>query len=500
MQEVLNNFIQQILSSAWTLVGAGLVLFVGWLIAWIVSGVVRRLLHRTTLDNRIATWVAGEEEEGAAIPIERWIGRLVFWLIFLFALVAFFEVLGLTVITGPLNQLLTVVTAYIPRVIGAGLLLLIAWVIASILRLLVVRVLKAAELGDRLGRLAGVEEEDRSRLAKALGDVVYWLVFLLFLPAVLGALAVEGLLIPVEGMINIVLAYLPNIFAAVIILAIGWFAARIVQRVVTNLLVAMGVDKLGEQVGLDQALGKQTLSGVIGLVCYVLVLIPVLIATLNTLGLDAITKPASDMLGIVLVALPAIFAAILLLAIAYVVGRLLSQLVARVLAGIGFDAILMRLGLAAEATKREPSPSQIAGYLVLVGTMLLASMEASRLLGFAELAVMISGLTVFLVQVILGLVVFGFGLWLANFAAQAVQASGAAQASLLAMAARVSILILAGAIALTQMGLANQIITLAFGLLLAAFALAVALAFGLGGREIAASQLDEWLKSLRSNK
>jgi hypothetical protein len=160
----------------------------------------------------------------------------------------------------------------------------------------------------------------------------------------------------------------------------------------------------------------------------------------------------------------------------------------------------MRLGLAAEATKWELSPSEIAGYLVLVGTMLLASMEASRLLGFAELAVMISGLTVFLVQVILGLVVFGFGLWLANFAAQAVQASGAAQASLLAMAVRVSILILAGAIALTQMGLANQIITLAFGLLLAAFALAVALAFGLGGREIAASQLDEWLKSLRSKK
>ncbi len=86
MQEVLSNFTQQILTSAWTLVGAGLVLFVGWLIAWIVSGVVRRLLHRTTLDNRIATWVAGEDEEGAAIPIERWVGRLVFWPIFLLRL------------------------------------------------------------------------------------------------------------------------------------------------------------------------------------------------------------------------------------------------------------------------------------------------------------------------------------------------------------------------------------------------------------------------------
>jgi hypothetical protein len=156
--------------------------------------------------------------------------------------------------------------------------------------------------------------------------------------------------------------------------------------------------------------------------------------------------------------------------------------------------------LTAEATKWEPSPSQIAGHLVLVATMLLASMEASQLMGFTALAVMISGLTVFLMQVILGLVIFGFGLWLANFAAQAVQASGAAQADLLAMAARVSILIMAGAIALTEMGLANQIVTLAFGLLLAAFALAAALAFGLGGREVAGRQLEEWTNSLRSKK
>ena len=498
--DLLRSLTQPILSTAGTLVAAGLVLFVGWLIAWIVGAIVRRLLHRTTLDNRLAGWVAGDEEEGAAIPIERWIGRAVFWLIFLFVLVAFFEVLGLTLIAAPLNQLLSAVTAYIPRIIGALLLVFIAWIIASVLRFLVVRVLKAAELGDRLGSVAGVEEDDRTRLAKALGDVVYWLTFLLFLPAVLGALAVEGLLIPVEGMVAIVLAYLPNLFAAGVLLAIGWFAARIVQRLVTNLLVAVGLDKLGEKVGLDEALGKQKLSGVIGLICYVLVLIPVLIAALNALGLDAITAPASQMLGVVLLALPRIFAAILVLAISYVVGRLLSQLVARVLAGIGFDAILMRLGLTAEATKWETSPSQIVGYLVLVGTMLLAGMEAAQLMGFAALAVMISGFTVFLMQVILGLIIFGFGLWLANFAAVTVQASGAAQAGLLAMAARVSILALTGAIALTEMGLANQIVTLAFGLTLAAFALGAALAFGLGGREIAGQQLEKWMKSLQSKK
>jgi hypothetical protein len=129
--------------------------------------------------------------------------------------------------------------------------------------------------------------------------------------------------------------------------------------------------------------------------------------------------------------------------------------------------------------------------------MLLASIEASRLLGFATLAALIADLTVFLGQVILGLIIFGIGLYLANLAAEVVRASGAAQAGLLALAARVSILILAGAIALSQMGLASEIIQIAFGVLLAAIALAAALAFGLGGREIAARELDKWLKSVR---
>jgi hypothetical protein len=84
-------------------------------------------------------------------------------------------------------------------------------------------------------------------------------------------------------------------------------------------------------------------------------------------------------------------------------------------------------------------------------------------------------------------------------AAKTVQASGVAQAGLLALATRVSILVLAGAMALRQMGLASEIINMAFGLLLGAIAVAVALAFGLGGREAAARELEEWLRSVKKS-
>jgi hypothetical protein len=499
MQVILDQITRLVGAYIPNLIAALAILIVGWLVALIVSAIVRGVLRRTSLDNRLARLIMGEKA-AEGVEVERQIARGVYYLIMLFVLIAFFQTLGLTLITEPLNQLLIQVFQYAPRLLGAGLLLLIAWIVASVLKFTLSRVLTAAKIDERLGSEAGLEEEERVPLAQTLGNAMYWLVFLLFLPAVLSALELVGLLEPVQGMINQILGFLPNIFAAGLILAVGWFVARIVQQIVTNLLAAVGADQLSERVGLAPVLGERRLSGLLGLVVYVLILIPVLIAALNALALEAITRPASNMLNAILEAIPSIFAAILVVVIAYVVGRVVAGLIANLLTGVGFNAVLARLGLGKELAEGERTPSEIVGYLVLVAIMLFAAIEASRLLGFVLLADLVSEFTAFAGQVVLGLIIFTIGLYLANLAANTVQASGAAQAGWLAMAARVSILVLAGAMALRQMGLANEIINLAFGLLLGAIAVAVALAFGLGGREIAAREVEGWLQSLKSEE
>ena len=121
-------------------------------------------------------------------------------------------------------------------------------------------------------------------------------------------------------MLGQVFAYLPNIVAAGLILVVGWFVARIVRRIVTGLLAAAGVDRLSERVGLGAALGRQTLSGLLGLLVYILILVPVLISALNALQIEAVTRPATNMLNTFLAAIPNIFAAAVVLAISYVVG------------------------------------------------------------------------------------------------------------------------------------------------------------------------------------
>jgi hypothetical protein len=103
-------------------------------------------------------------------------------------------------------------------------------------------------------------------------------------------------------------------------------------------------------------------------------------------------------------------------------------------------------------------------------------------------------------QILLGLVIFAIGLVLAGVAARAIVASRLVQAGLLALVARIAILVLATAMALRQMGLANEIVNLAFGLLLGALAAAFALAFGLGGREPAQKEVEHFFQALHNRR
>jgi hypothetical protein len=121
-------------------------------------------------------------------------------------------------------------------------------------------------------------------------------------------------------------------------------------------------------------------------------------------------------------------------------------------------------------------------------------------IGIPALTQLVNGLLAISGQVLSGIVVFAIGLYLANLAAKIVSSSGSRQANILGQIARLSILAFVGAMALQQMGIAPNIVNLAFGLLLGALAVAVAISFGLGGRDVASEQLRDWLSAFRDKK
>lgn len=486
------------------------VLIVGFLVAALAAALTRSLLKGMKLSQRLAKHVDGTPD-AVAPPIENWVANGVFALILIATLVGFLQILNLNQVSQPLNRLLDQVVGFLPRLGGALILLLVAWGIASVAKLVTTRGLRAFNLDNQFQQQAGLEmEADGISLSATLGNVVYWFTFLLFLPAILETLQLQGMTQPIEKLLNDIFVIFPNILAALLIGGAGWLLAQVIRRVVTNLLVAMGTDELSQRLGLPQTSPQQSLSHLIGTIVYVLVLIPIVIAALTALKVEAISTPAISALTEVMTTLPQIFTAGFILVIAYFIGRFLSELTGQFLAGIGFDNLLQWLGISddspaassesdASLSVSAPQPSAITGLIVWVAVMLFAAVAATDLLALPSLTAIVQDLIVLLGRVLSGLAVWIVGVYLANLSYRLVASSGNRQAKILGQTARIAILALVSAMSLQQMGIATNIVNLAFGLILGAIAVAFALAFGFGSQPLVGDLMRDWLKSFRNS-
>jgi Conserved TM helix len=515
----INNFLQG--SNLENLLWAIGILLIGLIVSALVSSLVGGLLKKTTIDNRLAAWITGRPEGEGSPQVEKWISGAVFWIIFIFFLVAFFNRLNLTAVSQPLNTFLNQIAGALPKLAKALIFLGIAWVLATVAKLALSRAMRTFGVDERLNQQVGTAPtETPLLLSDTLANALYWFIFLLFLPLILESLDLQQALLPVNNLLNQILAAIPKILEAVLIGFVGWLLAQVVQRIVTNLLAAAGADSLGARFGISRSSGGQSLSWIIGTIVYVLILIPTAIAALNALDIQAISLPAIAMLNTILGALPNIFTAAIILAVAYILGRWISDLVTNILTGIGFNNVFSWLGMQPKQPLQLPppssidpdatvlqepdvsarTPSQFVGIVVQVGIMLFAVVAATDVLKIPALTAIVSGIVLVAGRVLSGLIVFAIGLYLANLAFSLIASSGTRQARLLGQTARIAVIAFVGALALQQMGIGSDIVNLAFGLLLGAIAVGIALAFGLGGREIAADELRGWLASFKQDK
>lgn len=497
------------------LVFAIAILVGGWVIAIFFSSMTEGLLKRTDIDNKLANWLTGSRSN--SLPIEKWAGTTVFWIIILFTLVGFFQYLRLDAVATPLNSLLAQIAAFLPKLGGAAILAGIAWVLATICKAIVARFLRSAQIDNKVNESVGDSTTEAMPLSETLSSALYWFILLLFLPLVLDTLGLVQALQPLQNLVNQILSALPKILKAAMIGGIGWLIAQAVKRIVTNLLATSGADRFLQRWTPNQT--EYTLSQVVGNFIYVLILIPTAISTLEALEVGAISRPATAMLDQVLRFLPQVFVASVILTVAYFLGQFARDIISGILAGLGFNNILQWLGFPAIASSspvdtaigedHEPTtaptslpsqtPSQIVGIIVFLAIMLVAIATATDVLQINALTRIVFGVLLVAGQVLSGVVIFAIGLYLANLAFNLISSTGGRQSRILGHAARISIVALITAMALKQMGIASNIVDLAFGLLTGAIAVAIAVAFGLGGKDIASQQLREWLDSFKRN-
>ncbi|OSZ71563.1 mechanosensitive ion channel [Hydrogenophaga sp. IBVHS1] len=474
LQSALGTHIPQLL-------GALAIFILGWLIAVLVRAAARKTLGFIGVNHRFGKLT------GTGVDIEGAVALALFWLVILLTLVAVFNSLNLALVSGPFSAFTTQLFEYAPRMLGGLVLALVGWLVASVVRAVSQKLLDRTQLDEKLS-----EHADMAPIGQSLSGALFWLVILLFVPAILGALQLEGLLDPLRAMVTKTLDMLPNAVAALIIGGVGWILATVLRNLTTHLSHTAGVDKLGNRAGLAETV---RLSRVIGLLVFVAVFLPSLIAALDALKVEAISRPATDMLHTMLQAVPNLIAAALILVVTWLVASFASQLLATLLATLGFDTLPARIQMA-HAFERT-SASAVVGRVALFFAMLFATVEAAAQLGFAQVSDIVSSFIRFGGDILLGSAILVIGFWLANVAYEAIDRASGAGTKGLARIGRYAILALVIAMGLRAMGIADDIVNLAFGLTLGAVAVAVALSFGLGGREAAGKLMDHWLARFR---
>jgi mechanosensitive ion channel-like protein len=448
----------------------------------LLRGGTRRLLGMLKVDSRI------QDSTGQHVGVESAIAVGVFWIVILITIVAVFDSLHLDRISNPFAQLVTQIIGYAPRLVAGTILVLVAWLVAMLIQALVNKALAATSLDEKISAEAGMEP-----MSKTVSNVLFWLVILLFVPSILAAFELRGLLEPVQSMLGKLLDMVPNIFGAAVIGFVGWLVAKVMRGLVTNLLAAAGADKMGSNIGLADAVKLSRLAGTI---VFILVFVPTLIAALDALKVEAISRPATDMLQRLLAAVPNLVAAALILVVTWYVAKFAADVLARLLSGMGLDTVPERLGMSTVFSGTF-KPSVLVRWLALFFAMLFATVEAANRLEFTQVRDLVSVFIKFGGEILLGGSILVIGFWLAGLAYDTIARAVGHGRTGIATLARVAILGLVIAMGLRAMGIADDIVNLAFGLTFGAVAVAIALSFGLGGREAAGRQMEHWLSQLR---
>jgi hypothetical protein len=390
-----------------------------------------------------------------------------------------------------------------PKILIAILILIATWIVARVVGWVLK---KAIDKSPALRKhVTGTPEETVGHQLATIAKLIIWLVGIM---AALQFLHLGQILTPINELVTEIFAFLPNLLAAGLIFFLGLVVARIVRRLIETALVAANVDGLLARIGIGSTEGtvrtspeavppgtapgstRASIARAVGVLFYALIIIPVGIAALQALKITSISAPATVMLNEILDAIPHVLAAALWIGIAFIAGRFLKTIIEAILPPTGFDDAIRSTGVLPPNT----FPSRIVANIAMIAVILAAAIEAASQLGGGTVAIFLAQVTELGGKVIFGTLIIVAGIFLARIVSGLV-ASGTGEGGYAQTLVRYSIIALFTAIGLTFMGLADQIVELAFGLIFGSAAIACALAFGLGGRDAAARILERWSDS-----
>jgi len=403
----------------------------------------------------------------------------------------------------------------ITRVVAAIVILIVTWLLAKVAKKL---------LAKAFGRVKALNRQDGTgdSLAESLSTIASLIIWVFGLMAVLNLFRLNEVTNPLQDMLSTLLHTLPQILGAALVMFIGFVLAKIARELVVTALQAANVDRWadkigstasrqleegsgaaashdasqqpqhlqGEQQGLGQAHAQaqaqqaggepMRISTMVGYLVFAVVLLIVAISALQILGIKSISDPASHMLKLILDTLPLIIGAGILLAIGGVIANFAGTLLENLLRGLNVDGAVSRMGVDTENVDVAKTLARIAQ----IAIVLFFAVAAANVLHIPQMTEILNTVLSIGGRVLFGAAIIVAGVFVAGLLAKMVSGRTGD-------VVKIATIVLFAAIGLRYMGLANSVINLAFGALVVGGAAAAALAFGLGGRDAAARQLEK---------
>lgn len=499
MEDFFNDtFTSDFTLAAQSFVVALIILLVGWIVAKILGNLVESGMKKANLDEKLFNKVQTGEKQ---VDVNKIVGKVIYYIVLVIAFMLFFERLNLHVLANPLSDVMSTIFNFVPAVLKAAIILAVAWIVATIVKWLITSGTDKAKIQEGFYKikLADTKDEVRSFM-ETLGQVAFYLILFVSVPAILNALNISGLAEPFTGLMSTVLAFIPKVLAAAIIFAVGWFVAKIVRTILTNLLEAVGSEKVVERLHLKKLFEESSLAQFVGNIVFVVIIILTSIVSLEKLELTGITGPAINMLQTIVEMIPNVLIAIALVLIGVWLGKLVGGFVQTYLGKLGFDRLTSKINVGnADAAEQKMTPSAVVGYIVQALIIFVLAVQALNLIKLDFLVEISTAITAYIPHVLAAVVILIVALILAGIVEKILLnlISGPAT-KILASFAKYAVLVLAVFMALSQLGIATSIVNAAFILILGGLALAFGLAFGLGGKDFASKYLKKFDETIET--
>ncbi len=362
------------------------------------------------------------------------------------------------------------IIAKLTPILIAIAILIIGLLIAKFIRGLVQKSLGRVDALNRVNPDGSVTD-----LATPISMLIYYMIVLFVLITVLAKMGLTDVLDPLKAMANQFMGYIPNIIGAGIVGYVGYILAKIISD-----FVGMGLGKADEQLALRTGNNDIQVSGIGKSFVFAAILLPIIVAALGILDIEAISGPATAMIQKLMAAIPNIIAAGIILAVTYFVAKFVVQILSGILDGMNIDAMPHKLGIAGMFTPTF-TPTKLIGSAIMFFAMLTGLTAAVDKLNISIISDIMARVLEFGGGILVGGVILVIGNFLSTLAHNSIAKSSPGLADI----ARFAILGLVLAMGLKAMGLADNIVNMAFGFTLGAVAVAAALAFGFGGRDAA---------------